>query len=137
MKKSANLMLVIMIAFSLFLMMAPQAEAVNFLYQTPTGNTWQRMTRDYQDLRNQIPADGGPRTSAEGQRRINIMNQIVNLYDRGNSLFTTAQTVTGDPTSERRWYNYMSRSCRIHSGNWQKNIRTMQGITNSLRRQGR
>ncbi len=120
-----------------FLIMAGQAEAVNFLYQTPTGNTWQQINRECNNLRNKLPADGGPRTSAEGQRRVNVMRQIVTLYDRGNTLFSRARTVTKQREAERRWYNYMANSCRIHASNWNKNAQHMLRITNSLRKQGR
>lgn len=113
------------------------SNAYNFLYDTPTGNTWQGMEKNIQDLKNQLPADGGPRSSVEGQRRVNVMYRIVDVYGRGITLFRSATPVTKILEEEKRWYDYMAHSCGIHAQNWTSNAHDMERITENLRLAGK
>jgi hypothetical protein len=116
---------------------AASAQAYNFLYDTPAGRSWTQMDNDIQRLKNQIPADGGPRTSAEGARRVALMRDMARRYRDGITLFQNARPVTNIRAEEQRWYDYMQRSCGIHSQEWDQNADTIQRITDGLRRVGK
>jgi hypothetical protein len=69
MKRSSLCLCLLAVGVLTVFFSAISCDACNFLYDTPTGNTWQLMEKNVHDLMNQLPADGGPRSSAEAQHR--------------------------------------------------------------------
>jgi hypothetical protein len=95
------------------------------------------MEREIQEQRNRLPADGGPRSSAEGERRVAVMLDIARRYRNGIVLFRNASPVTAIRAEEQRWYDYMAHSCGIHANGWTNNANDMQRIADNLRRAGK
>ena len=117
--------------------LAATVQAYNFLYDTPAGRTWSQMERQIQTQKNSLPADGGPRNSVEGQRRVSVMRDIARRYRDGIGLFRSSNPVTNIGAEEKRWYDYMAHSCGIHADGWDRNANDMQRIVDALRRQGK
>ena len=129
-------MVVSIVAFCLFFPL-PGFAVTDLVRETPSGQKWQQMDGEIQTLRDRLAADPEPRTSAEANKRIQIMNRIITLYGEGRIMFAEAMPVTGDPDRERQWYAHMARSCRLYGDAWRRKATEMESTAASLRGQGK
>jgi len=129
-------MVVSIVAFCLFYPL-PGFAVTDLVRETPSGQKWQQMDGEIQTLRDRLAADPEPRTSAEANKRIQIMNRIITLYGEGRLMFAEAMPVTGDPDRERQWYAHMARSCRLYGDAWRRKATEMESTAASLRGQGK
>ncbi|NTU47500.1 MAG: hypothetical protein HGA84_00670 [Syntrophobacteraceae bacterium] len=129
-------MVVSIVAFCLFFPL-PGFAVTDLVRETPSGQKWQQMDGEIQTLRDRLAADPEPRTSAEANKRIQIMNRIITLYGEGRLMFAEAMPVTGDPDRERQWYAHMARSCRLYGDAWRRKATEVESTAASLRGQGK